>query len=82
MRNSPGLPSSAKAKRGPAAAIYKMGEITFADGVLTVKYEATFPKGPGGASFATPLIFSVDKTGVKKVVFVENGAVVGEREVK
>jgi hypothetical protein len=68
-------------RRAKAIATYKLGNVSVADGVLTVNYDVTLAP-PGGAEFASTLIFSVDKTGVKKVVFVENGKQVGEKDVK
>ena len=50
---------------------YNISEIAIADDVLTVKYTTTFEASPT-AQFASPLIISVAKGKIKKVVFEEN----------
>lgn len=67
-------------KRGPAPTTYMVEKVTAAGGTVTVRYKAE--TGPAGtARFASPLIVSLDRAGVKKVDFVENGKGVGSVEV-
>lgn len=67
--------------KGNAVWTYKVDGVTAADGTVTVRYKAT--KGEAGsATFASPLIVTVPKEGVKRAVFVENGKEVGTAEVK
>ena len=68
-------------RRGPTDAAYKLTETALADGVLTVKYTVTLPRGSGSATYASPLIFSVPKDSVTSVKFMENGAEVGNVKV-
>lgn len=65
--------------RGNAVWSYEMQGATLDGGTLTVRYKATEGK-PSTASFASPLIVSVDKGAIKKVVFVENGKDIGSAE--
>lgn len=68
-------------KRGPAVTTYAVEGVTPAGGTVTVRYKAE--TGPAGtARFASPLILSLDRGGVKRVEFVENGKAVGSAEVK
>ena len=64
-------------KRG-ALTNYSQVGVTLQDGVLTVRYTAK-QDPPGSATYNSPLILSVAKAGVKSVVFMENGAKVGEK---
>ncbi|MBX9623915.1 MAG: hypothetical protein K2X82_08870 [Gemmataceae bacterium] len=67
--------------RGDAPWKYEVQGVTAAGGTVTVRYAAK--KGEaGGAKFASPLIVTVPKAGVKKAVFVENGKEVGTAELK
>jgi hypothetical protein len=60
-------------KRGNAITEYAVDKVTAADGTLYVQYTAR-PRGAGGtATFASPLIVSVDRDKYKSVVFIENG---------
>jgi hypothetical protein len=60
-------------KRGNAITEYKVDKVTADDGTLYVEY-TTKAKGDGGtATFASPLIVSVDNDKFKSVVFIENG---------
>lgn len=68
-------------KRGNFITTYEVEGATLADGTLTVKYKATDAAG-GTATFASALVVSVPKAGVKKVEFVENGKKAGTAEVK
>ena len=67
--------------RGNYIRNYDVEKVTLADGTLTVAYKTTDEAG-GTATFASPLIVSVPKAGVKKVEFVENGKKAGTAEVK
>jgi hypothetical protein len=59
-------------KRGKAVTEYKVEKVTADDRTLYVQYTAKTGK-PGSATFASPLIISVDKDRYKSVVFIENG---------
>jgi hypothetical protein len=59
-------------KRGKAVTEYKVEQVTADDGTLYVQYTAKMGD-PGSATFASPLILSVDKDKYKSVVFIENG---------
>jgi hypothetical protein len=72
---------AAVVKRGNAPWTYKVEGVTLDGGTLTVKYTATQGQA-GTATFASPLIVSADRAGVKKVEFVENGKPAGTAEVK
>jgi hypothetical protein len=63
-------------KRGNAIWTYKVDQVTADKDTLYVQYEAKSRDG-GGASFASPLIISVDKGKYATVVFIENGKKVG-----
>ncbi len=67
--------------RGNTITTYEVTGVT-TDGVtLTVEYKAT--AGPAGtATFASPLVVSVDKRAIAKVVFVENGKEAGTAGAK
>lgn len=69
-------------KRGDAVWEYKVEKVTADGDTLTVRYKATEGKGGGTAKFASPMVVSVPKGKVAKVVFVENGKMVGNAEVK
>jgi hypothetical protein len=61
---------------------YEYEAVTADGGTLTVRYKAIRGAFQGGATFPSPMILSTDKAGIKKVVFVENGATVSTVEVK
>lgn len=65
--------------RGNAVWSYEVEKATVEGGTLTVRYKATAGK-PGTATFASPMIVSVDKGAIKKVVFIENGKEIGSAE--
>jgi hypothetical protein len=60
-------------KRGKAIYDYKIEKVTNDDGVLTIQYTAAPQESSGTATFATPLIVSVDKAKYDSVAFIENG---------
>lgn len=60
-------------KRGKAIYDYKVEKVTDDDGVLELQYTATPQESSGTATFATPLILSVDKGKYSSVEFIENG---------
>jgi hypothetical protein len=60
-------------KRGKSLAEYTVQKVTAADGVLYVQYEVKMQDKGGTATFASPLILTVDKGKYKEVVFIENG---------
>lgn len=68
-------------KRGNFITKYDVEKVTLTDGTLVIAYKTT-DEGAGTANFASPLIVSVPKEGVKKVEFVENGKKAGAAEVK
>ena len=68
-------------KRGDTTWIYNVEKVTESEGTLTVQYKASEGKGGGTAKFASPLVLSVPRGKVTKVVFVENGKPVGTAEV-
>jgi hypothetical protein len=63
----------AAVKRGKAITEYKVEKVTNDDGALYVQYTATVKDAGGTATFASPLIVSVDKGKYTSVVFIENG---------
>jgi hypothetical protein len=67
-------------RRGPNTN-YSQVSASVQDGVLTLRYTAK-QDPPSSATYASPLIVSVTKAGVTKVVFMENGQKVGERAVE
>ncbi|MFO0803568.1 MAG: hypothetical protein U0791_10685 [Gemmataceae bacterium] len=62
--------------RGNAVWTYEVEKVTVQGGTLTIRYKATEGKA-STAKFASPLIVSVDKGAIKKVMFVENGKDIG-----
>lgn len=68
-------------KRGDAPWTYNVEKVTENEGTLTVQYKASEGKGGGTAKFASPLIVSVPRAKIAKVVFVENGKQAGMAEV-
>jgi hypothetical protein len=60
-------------ERGNRVTTYKVESVTAADGVLTVTYQAMPMGAAGTATFASPLILTVDKSKYKSVTFIENG---------
>ncbi len=69
-------------RRGPAVIDYKVQSVTKAGDTVTVRYTTTEAKGSGAATFASPLIVSVPRAGVNKVLFVENDKEVGSATTK
>jgi hypothetical protein len=67
-------------KRGKAVWTYKVDKVTADGDTLYVQYDAT-SKEDGSATFASPLIVSVDKGKYKEVVFIENGKKVGTAKI-
>jgi hypothetical protein len=67
--------------RGNSITTYKVEKVTLDSGTLYVQYKAT-PGPASSAKFASPLIISVPKEKVKKVVFIDNGKTVGSAGVK
>jgi hypothetical protein len=59
-------------KRGNAITDYKVEKVTADEGTLYVQYTAKMGEA-GTATFASPLIVSVDKDKYTAVVFIENG---------
>ncbi len=64
--------------RGTAVEQYAVESITLKDDTLMVRYQAKAAPSNGTATFASPLILSVPRAGIKKVFFVENGQSVGD----
>jgi hypothetical protein len=60
-------------KRGNSIWGYEVEKVTATGDRLTVHYKAVEKPGGGTASFASPLILSVEKKDYKDIVFVENG---------
>ena len=60
-------------KRGKSIYDYKIEKVTNDDGVLTVQFTATPQAGGGAATFATPLILSVDRGKYDSAAFIEDG---------
>jgi hypothetical protein len=65
-------------KRGKSIYDYKVEKVTNDDGVLSVQYTAAPQESGGTATFATPLILSVDKGKYDSVTFIENGKTVAK----
>ena len=65
-------------KRGKAIYDYKIEKVTNDDGVLTVQYTAAPQESSGTATFASPLILSVNKGKYTAVAFIENGKKVAD----
>jgi hypothetical protein len=63
-------------QRGNKMVTYKVDKVTADDGTLYVAYTTTTKDG-GTATYASPLIVSVDKDKYKSVVFIENGKKAG-----
>ncbi|MCX7664264.1 MAG: hypothetical protein N2112_01810 [Gemmataceae bacterium] len=68
-------------KRGNSITNYEIKGVTITEGVVTLDYKAT-AEAPSTATFASPLILSIPKEKVKKVIFNENGKKVHEEAVK
>jgi hypothetical protein len=66
-------------QRGMKMVTYKVDKVTAEDGVLTIAYTTT-SKDSTSATFASPLIVTVDKGDYKSVVFIENGKKAGTAE--
>lgn len=66
--------------RGTKPWEYTVDKVSADDGVLTVKYTATAKDAGGTATFASPLILSVEKGKYRSVVFIENGKEVGQAD--
>ncbi len=60
-------------KRGKSVYDYKVEKVTNDDGVLTLQFTAAPQESSATATFATPLIVSVDKGKYDSVAFIENG---------
>jgi hypothetical protein len=69
-------------KRGKSITEYNVEKVTADGGTLYVQYEATEKGGGGTATFASPLIVSVDRGKYTSVVFIENGKKVGTAKVE
>jgi hypothetical protein len=67
-------------KRGNKIWEYKVEKVTAEGGVLYVQYTATSKDG-GSATFASPLIVSVDKGKYQSVVLLEDGKKVGAADI-
>ena len=67
--------------RGKAIWTYKVEKVTADGDTLYVQYEAT-PGKEGTATYASPLIVSVDKGKYTSVVFIENGKKAGTASIK
>jgi hypothetical protein len=67
-------------KRGKSLWSYTIEKVTVDKDTLYVQYQAAAKAG-GGARFASPLIISVDKDALRRIVFIENGKQVGTAEV-
>jgi len=63
-------------KRGSKTWQYKVEKVTADKGILYVQYTTTSKDG-GAATFASPLIVTVDKGKLTSVVFIENGEKAG-----
>jgi hypothetical protein len=68
-------------KRGNAFYQYKVDSLTTSDDALYLKYTATGNGAGGTATFASPLILSLDKGKYKSVVFFEGDKKVGKVEI-
>jgi hypothetical protein len=68
-------------KKGNAPVDYKVETVTADGDTLYVQYKAE-TKGATTATYASPLIVSVEKNKYKEVVFIENGKKVGTATVK
>jgi hypothetical protein len=67
--------------RGSSVATYSDVSTTISGSTLTVHYNSALG-APSTANFATPLILSVPKDGIKTVVFIGNGKETAKIEVK
>lgn len=63
-------------KRGKAITTYSEVSTSLKGDTLTVNFKSQIGQ-PGSASFASPLVVSVPKGKIAKVVFVENGKEIG-----
>jgi hypothetical protein len=70
----------ATVQRGNKIIEYQVDKATVEGDTLTLAYKTTSKDG-GNATYASPLIVSVDKGKIAKVVFVEGGKIVGKVEV-
>ena len=68
-------------KRGDRVWDYKVEKVTADGGTLYVQYKASGKGGGGSATFASPLIVTVDGGKYTSVVFIENGKKVGTARV-
>jgi hypothetical protein len=68
-------------KRGNALWKYQVEKVTADKGTLYVQYKAASKPG-GSARFASPLIVSVDRDKLTRIVFIENGKKAGTAEVR
>jgi hypothetical protein len=67
-------------KRGNAITEYKVEKVTADGKTLYVQYRAKEQAGGGTATYASPLIVSVDKGKITSVVFIEGDKKVGTAE--
>jgi hypothetical protein len=68
-------------KRGDRVWDYKVEKVTADGGTLYVQYRASGKGGGGSATFASPLIVTVDRGKYTSVVFIENGKKAGTARV-
>lgn len=69
-------------KRGSSIHTYKVEGVTADGGTLTVKYKAEAGPASATARFSSPLILTVEKGKLEKVVFIENGKEAGTAVIK
>jgi hypothetical protein len=70
-------------KRGPDLWTYTVEKVAEDKGTLYVQYKATKRRGgKGTARYASPLILSVGRDRLTRVLFIENGQKAGTAEVK
>lgn len=72
---------AAAIKRGNAITEYKVENVTADGKTLYVQYTATEKGSGGAATYASPLIVSVDKGKIASVVFIEGEKKVGSADV-
>ena len=72
---------AAVVKRGHETWTYDVQSVAAKDGTLTIQYTAKARDG-GSATFASPLIVSLDKGKYTTIEFVENGKKVGTAAIK
>ena len=72
---------AAVVKCGHETCTYDVQSVAAKDGTLTIQYTAKARDG-GSATFASPLIVSLDKGKYTTIEFVENGKKVGTASIK